>query len=69
MSAHSRPDGELSLLEMLADPIIRSEMVRDGATSADLDTPAGTVWAEFAGKWTTKRQGIQPLSGTTRFDQ
>ena len=36
MPIQSIPAKELSLLEMLADPIILTEMTRDGATSSDL---------------------------------
>lgn len=36
MPTQSTSTKELSLLEMLADPIILTEMARDGATSSDL---------------------------------
>ena len=45
-----------SLLDMLADPAIQSEMVRDGATRADLEGLASAGLEESVGRQTVKRQ-------------
>ena len=49
MLVHTIPEKNPSLLDMLADPIIQSEMVRDGATDVGLDNMSGAAWNTLAG--------------------
>lgn len=38
MTVESTRDGELSLPELLADPMVRTLMTRDGVTTAELES-------------------------------
>jgi hypothetical protein len=49
-SAHSIPDRELSLPEMLADPIVQAVMARDGVTKQDVEGLIGAVRGRMAGR-------------------
>jgi hypothetical protein len=42
-SVHSTPNRALSLSEMLADPIVRAVMARDGVTEQDVEGLIGAV--------------------------
>ena len=46
-SAHARPDRELSLPEMLADPIVQTVMARDGVTKQNLEGLIGAAAADI----------------------
>ena len=48
ISVHAPLDRELSLPEMLADPIVQTVMARDGVTKQDVEALIETVRARMA---------------------
>lgn len=48
MPIGSTKDRELSLLEMLADPIVQAVMKRDGVSKAELENMTGAVATKLA---------------------
>ena len=69
MSVHATPAGELSLLEMLADPIIQTEMARDGATNADLDGLIGAAEDNPAGRQSQDSRSGRRETGAIAFGE
>lgn len=49
MLIHATADRELTLQEMLADPIVRAVMVRDGITEQDVERVMGAMRGRMAG--------------------
>ena len=58
--------GELSLPEMLADPIVRAVMARDGVTERDLESLIRSVRDRMAGRQMKQhensRRGFVPIA-------
>lgn len=67
-SAHSIPDRELSLPEMLADPIVRAVMVRDGVTKQDMEGLIGAVRDRMAVRQMEDHEAGRWESGSIAFE-
>ena len=68
MTTHSGPaDKELSLSEMLADPIVRAVMARDGVTDGDVEGLITTLRDKLAERRTKGRQSNSPMTGAASF--
>lgn len=67
-SAHSIPDRELSLQEMLADPIVQMVMARDGVTKQDVEGLIGAVRDRMAGRQVAEHETSRHESGTSTLD-
>ncbi len=67
-SAHSNPDRELSLPEMLADPIVQMVMARDGVTKQDVEGLIGAVRDRMAGRQMAEHETSRHESGTSTLD-
>ncbi len=68
-SAHTRPDRELSLPEMLADPIVQMVMARDGVTKQDVEGLIGAVRDRMAGRQMAEHETGRQESGTGTLDE
>ena len=67
-SAHSNPDRELSLPEMLADPIVQMVMARDGVTKQDVEGLFVAVRDRMAGRQMEEHESDRHESGTSTLD-
>ena len=67
MAIHSAADRELSLPEMLADPIIQTVMARDGVTKQDLEGLIGAVRGRMAARRMEEHETGRQESGTFAF--
>ena len=67
-SAHARPDRELSLPEMLADPIVPAVMARDGVTKQDVEGLIGAVRERMAGRHMEQHETGRNESDTIAFE-
>ena len=67
-SAHSNPELELSLPEMLADPIVQMVMARDGVTKQDVEGLIGAVRDRMAGRQMAKHETSRHESSTSTLD-
>jgi hypothetical protein len=56
VSTSSTPDRELSLAEMLADPIVQTVMTRDGVTTEEMEGLIGAVRDRLAGRRVASHQ-------------
>lgn len=68
-SAHARTDRELSLPEMLADPIVQTVMARDGVTKQDVEALIETVRERMAGRQMEKHETGRHESGAIGFER
>lgn len=60
---HSQFDTELSLAEMLADPIVQEVLARDGVTKEEMEGLIGAVRAKRASRRTEYLQMNRPVPG------
>ncbi len=67
-SAHARPDRELSLPEMLADPIVQMVMARDGVAKQDVGGLIGEMRDRMAGRHMAEHKTSRHESGTSTLD-
>ena len=67
-SAHARLDRELSLAEMLADPIVQTVMARDGVTKQDVEGLIMAVRDRMAGRQMEDHETGRHESGTSTLD-
>ena len=67
-SAHSNPDRELSLQEMLADPIVQMVMARDGVTKQDVEGLIGEMRDRMAGRQMAEHETGRHESSPIAFD-
>ncbi len=68
-SAHSIPDRELSLPEMLADPIVQTVMARDGVTKQDVEGLIVAVRDRMTGRHMEDHETNRHESGTSTLDE
>ncbi len=67
-SAHARPDRELSLLEILADPIVQMVMARDGVTKQDVEGLIEEMRDRMAGRQRAGHETGRHESNPIAFD-
>ena len=68
VSAHSPLYRELSLPEMLADPIVRAVMARDGVAKRDLESVIGAVRDRMARRQMERHKNGCRESGPVVFE-
>ena len=67
-SVRSIPDRELSLSEMLADPIVQMVMARDGVTKQDVEALIGAVRDHVAGRQMAEQETGRHESSAVAFE-
>ena len=58
---HAQLDRELSLAEMLSDPIVQAVLARDGVTKDEVEGLIGAVRLKLASRRTERTQMNRPL--------
>ena len=68
MAGFTRTTREFSLQEMLADPIVRTMMARDGVTKQDVEGLIGAVRDRMAGRQMEEHETGRHESGAIAFE-